>query len=205
MEGHNRLVRCVHDPFYHSALRRDPPPMLATALYPTRSSQTLIASGHCARRLSDAASSLPAMAQLPPVTSMATYSPSWSASTAPSRPACTSHRRDGPSPPWACAGALGSLRSPFALLLKSFFYIEHSTTTGDFMTTERPRTRASNKRKIERLRVRVSRWRVAGLTPRLVFSVSTRHTTGIASPWCADRLPSDISKMAVSTVSGGGA
>ncbi len=36
-------------------------------------------------------------------------------------------------------------------------------------------------------------------------TVPTRHTTGIASPWCADRLPSDISKMAVSTVSGGGA
>ena len=35
-------------------------------------------------------------------------------------------------------------------------------------------------------------------------SVTTRHTTGIASPRCADRLPSAISKMAVSTVSGGG-
>ena len=34
--------------------------------------------------------------------------------------------------------------------------------------------------------------------------VLARHTTGIASPWCADRLPSDISKMSVSTVSAGG-
>ena len=32
-----------------------------------------------------------------------------------------------------------------------------------------------------------------------------RHTTGIASPWWVDRLPSHISKMAESTVSGGDA
>ena len=36
------------------------------------------------------------------------------------------------------------------------------------------------------------------------FPAPAYHTTGIASPWCADRLPSDISKTAVSTVSGGG-
>ena len=35
-------------------------------------------------------------------------------------------------------------------------------------------------------------------------STPTHHTTGIDRPRCADRLPSDISKMAVSTVSGGG-
>ena len=33
---------------------------------------------------------------------------------------------------------------------------------------------------------------------------SVRYTTGIARPRCADRLPNRISKMAVSTVSGGG-
>ena len=35
-------------------------------------------------------------------------------------------------------------------------------------------------------------------------SVPTRHTTGIERPRCVDRLPSHISKMVVSTVSGGG-
>ena len=34
--------------------------------------------------------------------------------------------------------------------------------------------------------------------------VPTRHTTGIERPWCVERLPSHISKMAVSTVSAGG-
>ena len=34
--------------------------------------------------------------------------------------------------------------------------------------------------------------------------VTTRHTTGIASPLCVDRLPSHISKMVVSTVKFGG-
>ena len=32
----------------------------------------------------------------------------------------------------------------------------------------------------------------------------TRHTTGIERPWCVESLPSHISKMVVSTVSGGG-
>ena len=35
-------------------------------------------------------------------------------------------------------------------------------------------------------------------------SVPTRHTTGIERPRWVDRLPSHISKMVVSTVSGGG-
>ena len=33
---------------------------------------------------------------------------------------------------------------------------------------------------------------------------NTRHTTGIERPWCVESLPSHISKMVVSTVSGGG-
>ena len=44
----------------------------------------------------------------------------------------------------------------------------------------------------------------AGPALGLRSSDPTRHTTGIASPLCLDRLPSHISKMAVSTVSGGG-
>ena len=45
-----------------------------------------------------------------------------------------------------------------------------------------------------------------GRRPSLTLrsSTPTHHTTGIDRPRCADRLPSDISKMAVSTVSGGG-
>ena len=50
---------------------------------------------------------------------------------------------------------------------------------------------------------RSSNW-VLGPAPDPLHSALLRHTTGMASPWCADRLPSDISKMAVSTVSGGG-
>ena len=51
-------------------------------------------------------------------------------------------------------------------------------------------------------RRRESRFPVARRSLR--SSVPTRHTTGIESPWCADRLPSHNSKTVVSTVSGGG-
>ena len=44
---------------------------------------------------------------------------------------------------------------------------------------------------------------MSSVTP-LLSRRTILHTTGIASPRCADRLPSDTSKMAVSTVSGGG-
>ena len=51
-------------------------------------------------------------------------------------------------------------------------------------------------------RRRESRFPVARRS--LHSSVPTRHTTGIERPRCVDRLPSHISKMVVSTVSGGG-
>ena len=44
----------------------------------------------------------------------------------------------------------------------------------------------------------------AGLAPRPVFLRPYTSHYRNRSPWCADRLPSDISKMAVSTVSVGG-
>ena len=51
-------------------------------------------------------------------------------------------------------------------------------------------------------RRRESRFPVARRSLR--SSVPTRHTTGIERPRCVDRLPSHISKMVVSTVSGCG-
>ena len=39
-QGHSYEWR-VHHPFYHSALRRDPPPKLYRVRYPTRSNRTL--------------------------------------------------------------------------------------------------------------------------------------------------------------------
>ena len=44
----------------------------------------------------------------------------------------------------------------------------------------------------------------SALLESLLSSSPTRHTTGIKSPRCADRLPSHIPKIAESTVSGGG-
>ena len=81
LEADDGLRGRVHRAFDHRLLRGAPPPMLATARYPTRSSQTLIASGSSARRESAAASSLSAITQRPLSTSMATNAPSWASST----------------------------------------------------------------------------------------------------------------------------
>ncbi len=145
------------------------------------------------------------MAQIPLSTSMATYSPSWSASTCAltSRLYISSPRRAVSSLGlrWRAAVPESAIRAPFV----SLFHTEQSMTTCDFGTTKRPRTRDLEQEK-DRLaagkRIPLAR-RLAWLLG-LCSTVPARYTAGIAIPWCADSLPSHISKMAAFAVSGGG-